>query len=100
MTQKPSASNDDANLATAVRDIAFQAHRLLQNPATPPDQFSKIQRRISFLRHQFPLSTGSDLGRWLQSLEDRLEHRTARAGALGGRVRAATHRRRLTRTTA
>lgn len=72
MTATLSAPPDASALAAEVRQLARHAHRLLNDPHTPPHQLAELARRVSQLRDQVNERDDRPIARWLDGLERRL----------------------------
>jgi len=72
--------NDPAAFAAEVRDLAFQAHRMLTRPDASPTELCQLSRRISRLRTQMKVMISDELSDWLDKLSSRVESRQALAG--------------------
>ena len=75
--ENPSADGD--RLAASVRDLAFQARRVLSGPLGHPDALT-LSNRIAVLQDQLEGRPASLLHEWLESLRDRVDAHH-RAGA-------------------
>lgn len=65
---------DAASLASAVRQIALQAHRVLAEPAPSAFEIQELSQSLANLRRQLRgRSTGSVM-RWLDSFDQKLSN--------------------------
>src|SRR4051812_29704448 len=72
MTVSSAAPPDAATLAAAVRQLAHRAHRVLNDPASGPDDARELARRAFALRCQLRGRSSASVARWLDRLQDRL----------------------------
>jgi hypothetical protein len=63
----------EAGLATAVRGVALDVRRLIQNGGGHPDTVAAVYRRIDGLRDQLRHLPYGTLHRWLENLDRELE---------------------------
>lgn len=73
MTTKQKETFDPATLAASVRNVAFEARRILNDSARSPYEVGALTRRINDLRNQVPSRSSSELSRWLKSLSCKVE---------------------------
>jgi hypothetical protein len=78
MTVSCPAPPDASALAAEVRQLARHAHRLLNDPATDPQQLDDLSRRVARLRRQVNGRSALPVARWLDHLEQKLPARSAR----------------------
>ncbi len=64
---------DPANLAHAVREIASDAHRLLNDPNASDFELRELVSRISSLLIEVQGQPNEELSRWLDSARRRIE---------------------------
>jgi hypothetical protein len=64
---------DPSPLATAVRGIALEAHRVLKDPTASPRETLDLVDRLGALRDEACGLSSSDLARWLESARRRFE---------------------------
>ncbi len=72
MTATLTAPPDASAIAAEVRQLARHAHRLLNDPATPPRQLVELSRRVARLRKLVTDHEDLPVTRWLDGLERRL----------------------------
>ncbi len=72
MTVSPPAPPDASALASEVRQLARHAHRLLNDPASDPQQLAELSRRVARLRRQVNGRSAHPVAGWLDRLEKRL----------------------------
>jgi hypothetical protein len=70
--------DEGAAVASAIRALAHDAHRMLashagESPAADPDEVAALLRRAARLRSQLRAGRSDDLRRWLENLQRRLE---------------------------
>ena len=78
MTASPPAPPDASALASEVRQLARHAHRLLNDPATEPQQLDELSGRVARLRRQVHGRSALPVAGWLDRLEQKLPSRSAR----------------------
>lgn len=64
---------DPAALAASIRELAYEARRVLNDPARRPFELRSLSRRIGVVRQQTIDQPGSELARWLESLACKVE---------------------------
>ncbi len=64
---------DPAVLADEVRDLAIDAHRVLNAPTTENRDIADLSRRIAHLQGQIRGSSFDELAGWLASVRQRVE---------------------------
>ncbi len=73
----PNPTPTDASaLAAAVRQLATEAHRLLADPACPPEETRDLSRRLSCLRRQLRGRSNDSVTRWIDQLEEKIDSAT------------------------
>jgi hypothetical protein len=61
---------DPEQLATCVRQLALDTHRVIKDPAATLTDYFEVSRRIEALRRQTRYSSLRELDRWLQNAEE------------------------------
>lgn len=74
MTKVPRQPIDPATLAESVREVAYEARRVLADPTRTAFETRALARRTTLLGRQVPAGPQSDLARWLNNLSQALEH--------------------------
>ncbi len=67
--------SDPAAFAAEVRDLAFQAHRVLTSVTVAPADLTQLSSRIARLRSPMNLMISEELSDWLDTLSQRLQSR-------------------------
>lgn len=72
MSVSSTAPLDAAALAAAVRQLALQAHEVLNDPNSDPDEARALSDRAADLRRHLRGRMSGSVARWLDRLESRL----------------------------
>jgi hypothetical protein len=67
--------SDPAALAARLRELAFDAHRALNDPLVTTVEVGDLSRRINNLRESARSAGLSEIDRWLQQAQRRVEER-------------------------
>jgi len=66
---------DPGQFASSIRQLALDAHRVLNDPLSRRDQLEELSSRIDVLRRSSPVDWTSGMNRWLRSVEEMIDSR-------------------------
>jgi hypothetical protein len=70
---EPSQELDPAALAASIRELAYDARRILNDPTRSPFELRGLSLKIGQLQGQLAEERGGELNRWLDSLSRKVQ---------------------------